>query len=157
MSEPVTIKVEHPDQPEVAALLKESDAYYAKLYPAESNHLLDIDKLKRPKVKFHVARAGGRVLGFGALVRHGDKYGEIKRMYLAPQARGKGIGRMLLEALEAEAVAQGFARIRLETGQHQPEALSLYRSSGYREIGPFGMYVADPNSVFMEKRLAPRR
>ena len=134
-------------------MLAASDAYYAALYPAESNHLLDTVELKRPGVHFHVARLDGAVAGFGALVRHAD-YGEIKRMYVDPAARGQGLGRRLLAALEECARREGLRCIRLETGVRQPEALALYRAAGYREIEPFGAYRPDPLSVFMEKALA---
>ena len=74
-------------------------------------------------------------------------------MWVDPTNRGTGLGRMLLEAVERSARAQGLSLLRLETGIHQPEALGLYRAAGYREIGPFGDYRPDPLSVFMAKPL----
>ena len=74
-------------------------------------------------------------------------------MFVRPQARGLGIGRRLLAALEAHAVAAGLTVLRLETGVSQPEALGLYEGTGYKRRGPFGSYTADPLSVFMEKWL----
>ncbi len=123
-------------------------------YPAESNHLLPIDALARPNVRFFVARRAGALVGCAALVV--DENGaageaELKRMYVEPTARGLGIGRRLLHAIEDTARAEGVAVIRFETGIHQAEALGLYRDAGYRDRGPFGAYTADPNSVFMEK------
>jgi putative acetyltransferase len=149
-----SIQIEVPDQPEVRALLAESDAFYAALYPSESNHLLDVASLLVPGVAFHVVRIDGRVVGFGAVVLRADaEYGELKRIYLAPKARGHRIGRRMMDALEAFALANGVTVLRLETGINQPEALNLFRSSGYRKIGPFGSYRLDPLSVFLEKRL----
>jgi len=147
-----TIAVEDPEQPEVRAMLAEADAFYAGLYAAERNYLLDAASLKQPGVAFYVARVEGRAVGCGALVSQGD-WGEIKRMYVAPAARGRKLGRLILEALEARARELGLAVIRLESGIKQSPALSLYRSSGYRERGPFGAYALDHTSVFMEKRL----
>jgi putative acetyltransferase len=148
----LAISVERPDQADVAPLLAASDAYAASLYPAESNHLLAPDALLGPAVTFFVARAAGRAVGCGALVRK-DGYGEIKRMFVAEAARGQGAGRYLLAAIEAAARAAGLDILRLETGIRQPEALQLYRTSGFRDSGPFGEYGPDPLSVFMEKAL----
>lgn len=153
----IAIALDDPDQPEVLALLAESDAWYAATYPAESNHLLDVATLKRRGVAFFTARTGDRLLGYGAVVDQrsadGTRYGEIKRMYVAPAARGLGLGRLLLETLERHAAGLGLSCIRLETGTKQPEAIGLYRAFGYVDGGPFGDYLPDPVSVFMEKRL----
>jgi putative acetyltransferase len=151
----IRIDIENPDQPEVAALLEAGDAYMASLYPAESNHMLDIASLQRPGVTFLVARVDGHALGCGAVVSSGDGWAEIKRMFVSPQARGLKLGRRLLERIEAIARGNGERRLRLETGTKQPEALALYRSAGFKEIGPFGAYRPDPLSLFMEKSLDP--
>jgi putative acetyltransferase len=146
--------MENPDQAEVAALLEASDAYMASLYPAESNHMLDIAALQRPEVVFLVARVDGRALGCGAVVSSGQGWAEIKRMFVSPAARGMKLGRRLLDEIEAIAVRNGDRVLRLEAGAKQPEALALYRSAGFVEIGPFGDYRPDPLSLFMEKPLA---
>jgi putative acetyltransferase len=134
-------------------MLADGDAYYAGLYPADSNHLLDVSALAVPEVTFLVARVAGRVAGFGSVVQHDADLGEIKRMYVDPAMRGKQLGRLILKALEDCARARKLSCLRLETGVKQPEAIALYRSAGYREIPPFGNYQPDPLSVFMEKRL----
>jgi putative acetyltransferase len=149
----IEIARENPDQPEIAALIAASDAYMAALYPAESNHLLDIASLQRPEVAFVVARDAGRALGCGAVVDSTQGWGEIKRMFVWPEARGLKLGRRLLDTLECIALARGATALRLEMGIRQPEALALYRSAGFVEIGPFGNYLPDPLSLFMEKRL----
>jgi putative acetyltransferase len=79
------------------------------------------------------------------------EYGEVKRMYVRPQARGRGLARRLIETLEAKAVEQGCRTFMLETGPTQPEALILYERVGYQYRGPFGDYRDDPLSVFMQK------
>jgi putative acetyltransferase len=152
----IEIAIENPEQPEVAALLESSDAYMASLYPAESNHLLDIASLQRPEVTFLVARVDGRALGCGAVVNSGQGWAEVKRMFVSPGARGQKLGRRLLDKIESVAAERGATLLRLETGGRQPEALELYRSAGFVEVGPFGTYLADPLSIFMEKPLAPR-
>jgi len=148
------IAQEAPDQEDVRALLAALDAYCAALYPAESNHLLSVDALLASNVSFFVARdAGGAALGCGACVDQGG-YAEIKRMYVAPAARGQGAARALMQAIEGVAAARGLTTLRLETGIHQPEAIALYERTGYRRRAPFGAYQADPLSIFMEKTLA---
>ena len=105
----------------------------------------------RPNVLFAVARSGdGTAIGCGAIVL-GPAYGEIKRMFVSPSARGRGVGKQLLVFLEDCAKSKGCTRFVLETGYLQTEALSLYRRCGYERCGPFGSYVEDPNSVFMHK------
>jgi putative acetyltransferase len=147
----IELTIENPDQPEIAALLEASEAYMASLYPAESNHLLDIATLQRPEVTFIVARIDGRALGCGAVVDSREGWAEVKRMYVSPVARGQRLGRRLLDKIESIARERGAAVLRLETGGLQPEALALYRSAGFVEIGPFGKYLPDPLSIFMEK------
>jgi putative acetyltransferase len=149
----IEIALENPDQPEVAMLLHGSDAYMASLYPAESNHMLDVAALKRPDVAFLVARVDGRALGCGALVDSGEGWAEVKRMFVSTDARGLKLGRRLLLEIEAIARMRGTKRLRLEMGALQPEALGLYRSAGFVDIGPFGAYGPDPVSIFMEKVL----
>lgn len=147
------IELENPDVADVRAMLGRLDAYCAALYPAESNHLMDIETLTRPEVRFLVARdAGRRALGCGAVVRH-EGYGEIKRMFVDDAARGQGIGRALLARLAVHAQAAGLGVLKLETGVHQPEAIALYERFGFTRCPPFGEYGPDPLSIFMEKRL----
>ena len=149
----LTIQAEDPDAPEIRALLAAGEAYAAALYPVESNHFLDVAALRRPEVAFCVARRDGRAVGCGALVRQENGCGELKRIFVDDAARGSGVGRRILTALEDHARSAGLVRLRLETGVRSDPALALYRAAGYREIGPFGDYEADPFSVFMEKRL----
>jgi putative acetyltransferase len=149
----VTIGLESPRQEDVARLIHELDAYQAALYPAASNHLLDVDTLAAPGIHFFVARRGGEALGCGALRVDESGYGEVKRMFVLPRARELKLGKLLLGCIEERARAHGLACVRLETGIHQPEALALYRGAGYVEREPFGEYSPDPLSVFMEKAL----
>jgi putative acetyltransferase len=150
---PPVIAIEDPDQPDVLALLAAADALYADLYPVESNHQLDLAALQRPDVALFVARVEGRALGCGAVVAQDGGWAEIKRMFVAPAARGRRLGKALLDALEDHARTLGAGAVRLETGIAQPEALRLYRAAGYVERGPFGAYAADPFSLFFEKTL----
>lgn len=147
------INTETPDQPEVRAMLARLDAYCAALYPAESNHLLDIDALLAGDVLFLVARdIDGAAVGCAALANRGA-YGEVKRMYVDEARRGLGTGRKLLEHLAMFARMSGLPELKLETGIHQPAAIALYERFGFGRCEPFGDYRADPLSLFMEKRL----
>ncbi|WP_026871537.1 GNAT family N-acetyltransferase [Inquilinus limosus] len=149
----LTIARETPDQAEVHALLEQADRRSAGLYPEESRHGLDVAALLAQRVHFFVARLDGRAVGCGGYAPEGDGTAELKRIFVATEARGLGIGRALLAALEAEARREGIRLLRLETGVKSTEALGLYRRFGYRETGPFGAYGPDPLSVFMEKAL----
>lgn len=149
----VTIASESPRQPDVVRLIEALDAYLAGLYPPESNHFLDIEALCAPDIRFFVARLDGAVTGCGALRVDAGGYGEVKRMYVSPGARGRRLGRAILRCIEDEAQTAGLSCLRLETGIHQAEALALYGSAGYRSCEAFGEYRPDPLSTFMEKRL----
>jgi len=147
----MNVSLEPANQPDVLALIDELDAYQKPLYPPASHHGIDVAALSQPNVLFAVARDdGGRAVACGALVV-GAEYAELKRMYTAPSQRGRGVARAVLSLLEDTARGQGCAMFMLETGHLQPEALAFYERAGYRLRGPFGDYVDDPNSIFMEK------
>ena len=149
----VVITIADPAEASVRVLIDELDQYMIPLYPAESNHLLDIETLRQPEMRFFSALVGEDVMGCGGCWLHGD-YAEIKRVYVSPRARGLGLAKKLMQRIEDEARGCGKTIARLETGIHQPEAIGLYRALGYADRGPFGGYGPDPNSVFMEKALA---
>jgi len=147
------VSIESPDQADVIALISALDAYQDSLYPPEARYALDLSVLVQPHVLFAVARdEAGQAVGCAAVVLEAES-GELKRMFVSPQARGLGAGRRLLALLEARAIARGCRVLRLETGPHQPEALGLYAACGFERRGPFGGYADDPLSVFMEKPL----
>ena len=156
-------------------LLLLSDEYMASLYPAQSNHLVSSESLRTDDACFIGAFQRGRD-GSGEGVTHQKPlavkasdtrcvacvaarfyrtagYAEIKRLYVDMFWRGSGLAKRLMARIEAEIVEQGIQIARLEMGVHQPEADALYRSLGYREIPPFGDYLLDPLSQFLEKAL----
>lgn len=103
---------------------------------------------------FLIARAaGGRAIGCGALRRLDDGAAEIKRMFVHADARGLGVGRLLLAELERHALWNGWPVLRLETGPRQPEAVGLYESAGYRRIPSFGHYEGSAESLCYERVL----
>ena len=150
----ISIAQEDPRQPEVVALIDALDDYSKSLYPPQSNHLLDVEALAKPDVVFFVARQEGRAIGCGAFRFLDPKHGEIKRMYVPHEARGRGLGWVLLDTIEDEARRRGIERPSLETGIHNLQAVHLYRRAGYRDCAPFGDYKPDPLSLFMTKEIA---
>lgn len=153
MSGGVTIAVERPDQPDVAALLAESVAYSRARYPAASDFRLPLADLLGPAVTFFVLRRDGEALGAAALYRASDGAAELKSMVVAERARGLGFGRRLVEHVVACARAEGHAEVVLETGVRSDEALGLYERCGFVRRARFGSYPDDPLSVFMAKPL----
>ena len=105
--------------------------------PAKGKGAPDHDDFRPPRGCLLLARRDGEPIGCGALRTLEPGVGEIKRMWIAPSARGLGLGRRLLAELEAEAVRHRFRLVRLDTNATLDEALKLYRSSGYREIPRF--------------------
>ena len=173
----VSISLERIVGAEADHLLVLSDQYMASLYPAESNHLVSSESLRTGDAVFLGAfisspmslvtetedqpaktdelRSGSEVGECIACVAtrfyREAGYAEIKRLYVQETYRGSGLSRTLMSAIEAEILAEGIDCARLEMGIHQPEADALYRSLGYREIQPFGDYLLDPLSQFLEK------
>lgn len=129
------------------------NAYFAELgrrFPHGFDPAGSVSAAPEELSVFLVVRAGGRPRGCGALKRLEPGVAEIKRMWVHPEIRGRGVGRRLLAALEGH--ARGFHTVRLDTSDHLPEAIALYRSSGYREIPP---YNDNPYAAhWFEKRLA---
>ena len=145
----------------IGALNAELSARYPE--PGATHFRLDPGEVAPGNGVFLVVRRLGRPVGCGALRRLreaalirelGPRVGELKRMYVAPDVRGLGIGRALLARLEEEARTLGLARLVLETGTRQAEALALYRRAGFTGISPYGEYAASPGtSVCLAKAL----
>ena len=108
-----------------------------------------IDKIKHVVVAYDNARP----LGCGAIKEYGSTAGEIKRMYVLPEERGKGIATKVLLQLEAWARELSYSKCILETGKRQPEAIRLYEKNGYTLIPNYGQYSEAENSVCFEKEL----
>lgn len=146
----------------IDALNAELRAQYPE--PGATHFRLDPDEVAPGRGVFLVASRSGQPVGCGALrcIRDpeleralGSGVGELKRMYVAPAARGLGVGRALLARLEAEARALGLTRLVLETGTRQAAALALYDRAGFRRIPAYGEYAASSGtSVCMAKALA---
>jgi putative acetyltransferase len=144
-----------PRTPGARRLIELTDTYMTGLYPAESNHFESPEALAQPHVRFIGIHAGEELIACGGvkLLDDDGRYGEIKRVFVLPEHRGKGLARIIMATLETGLLHEGYRLARLETGIFQPEALKLYRALGYVERTPFGAYRPDPFSVFMEKQL----
>ncbi len=141
--------------PEVAALL---DFHLTEMHqwsPACKVHAMPIERLREPDVTFYSAWDGGRLAAVGALKEIEPGRGELKSMRAAPDYRGKGAGREMLEHLLAEARRRGYAWLGLETGRPEPfqPARRLYEGYGFSECPAFGDYVSDEFSLCMDRTL----
>jgi putative acetyltransferase len=151
---PVTIAAERPDTPDAFALISELQTHLESFYPPESRHGFSVEKLIASGVAFFVLRADGQPAGCGGILLVGQEYGELKRMYVRPEFRGRDYGRLLIDGLAAHARSHGITLLRLETGIHQQAAIRLYERYGFRRIPPFGPYFEDPVSLCYEMALA---
>jgi putative acetyltransferase len=151
----VQIAQERPDHPEAAALVEELEEHLAAFYPAESRHGLSVERLIAEQVAFFVVRVDGAPAACGGVKLVGREYGELKRMYVRPAFRGRGLARLLIDRLAEHARAAGSGLLRLETGVHQRAAIALYEGVGFRRIPPFGPYREDPLSMCFEMPIAP--
>lgn len=153
MNVPIVIEEVRPDHPDALAMIAGSEAELASIYRPEVRSAFSPEQLIESGTAFVVARRDGVPLGCGGVAPL-DGYGELKRIYVAPEARGTGVAKAIVARLEDIARGRGFPIMRLETGEASPEALALYARLGYVRRGPFGAYVENGSSIFMEKRLA---
>lgn len=151
--EGLTIERVDPGGREACRLIAALDAALARVYPPEVIFGLHEEDYDEARLVFLVARRGGMAVACGALRSLDHETGEVKRMFVVPEERGRGISRLVLARVEAEARARGHRRLRLETGDRQAEAVGLYRTSGFAPIEPWGEYAGNEYSVCFEKDL----
>jgi DNA-binding MarR family transcriptional regulator/GNAT superfamily N-acetyltransferase len=137
----IDIRIEPPDSCDARWCL---EAYFNELavrfetgFDATQSNSAGVEELTPPAGCFVIARLDGAPAGCGALKVNDAYIGEIKRMWTAPSARGLGVARRVLDALEAKATEVGITTLRLETNKDLHEAQALYRGSGYKEVAPF--------------------
>lgn len=139
---------------DLVRLVDELDAFQRELYPAESNHCLDLSTVGDEQLKCIIVRdEQGLPAGCGALLFQEGGFAEIKRVYIRPAYRGRKLGEQIIAAIETIASENRLRELRLETGIHQQPAIALYRRCGFALCEAFPPYMPDPLSLFMRKRL----
>ena len=147
----IEIARDDPRAADVSSLLRQHLAFANEHTPAEDIHALDVDRLLDPAVTFFSYRSDGGLLAVGALKQLDGTHAEVKSMHTAREARGRGIGRAMVEHLIGVARQRGVARLSLETGAMAAfvPARALYATLGFTPCGPFGDYRPSRNSAFM--------
>ena len=154
-SSPIRLLPTRLDDPSAVKLIAKLMAEMEVAYPeSEPSVPCPPHEFASPSGLFLVAWAGDQAVGCGGFRSYRKDIAEVKRMYVEPWARGRGISRLLLQRLEEESRRLGYTRIRLETGTRQPEAMGLYETSGYTTIVPYGEFRDSPLSVCYEKSLS---
>lgn len=149
----LTVAREPIGAPESLALLAELTAAVDAIYGDGGKGGFDIADAQGVGAGFVVARLDGVAVGCGAYRPLEAGVAEIKRMYTVEAARRRGVARRILAALEDAARADGYRLVRLETGNRQPEAITLYEAAGYARSDPYGAYVGNSVSVCFAKIL----
>lgn len=149
----ITIAAVPFDSPDARRLIAALDAHLSSRYPPEQRFgpNLKPEQLATGLGTFVVARVDGRAIGCGALRKLDATTAEVKRMYVEPEVRGRGVAKEILDHLEDAARGLGVRRLVLETGIYQAEAIALYRRAGFRPIRCWGEYAEALTSVCFEK------
>ena len=149
------IEVDDPRREDVHRLLEQHRMFAGSVMPPEGVHVLEADDGLDPTITFFSLRVDGELLGIGALKQLDSDHAELKSMHTAIAARGRGVGRALVDHLVAVAAGRGARRVSLECGAGDAfvPARSLYAAAGFVPCGPFGEYEETPNNVFMTRVL----
>jgi putative acetyltransferase len=152
---PITIELVNEPTADVRLLIGELDAELAGPYPPENRHGLSLSGIFQLNILFFIARIDSAAAGCGGIAFE-ENFAELKRMYVRPQYRRRGVARALVAKLEEEARARGVKSLNLETGDAQKPAIRLYESAGFIRCGAFGKYAQMPSQatqrcVFFEK------
>jgi len=140
------------DNPDFIELVKQLDAELAIRDGQDHSFYSQFNKIDKIR---HVVLAteNGKPLGCGAIKEYAPTTMEVKRMFVSPEGRNKGIGTMILSELENWAGELSYGKCILETGKKQPEAIRLYEKNGYTLIPNYGQYAGIANSVCFEKKI----
>ena len=146
--EGVELRTAPPTDPDVLALTTAQQAELAAMY-GEDQPLVEL----HPDIEFTLLALDGTPVGCVGLQPVAPGLGEIKRMYVTPSARGWGLSRLLLEAVETQARSVGLTNLRLETGTQQVAAIALYTNHGYRPTPPYPPFESEVASLCFAKQL----
>lgn len=149
----ISLRIVEPTEPAIRSLIEALDEYRKSLYPLEFTLLVPPFRLKSPQIVFLAAYEDHELLGCGGIDFTDPDYAEIKKMYVEPAARRKGVADLLLKALEQQARQRQYHLICLETGKFQEPAMGLYQKHGYEPSKAFGSYQENPYSRYYSKTL----
>jgi GNAT superfamily N-acetyltransferase len=135
-------------------LIERVQQEYVVRYGGRDAAVVDPAEFSPPLGHFLVAAVDGVPAGCGGWRAHGNAVAELKRMYVEPAFRRRGIAALVLAELERSAVAAGHRHLLLNSGDRQPEALALYARAGYTPVAGYGVYADSPGAVFLGKDLA---
>jgi GNAT superfamily N-acetyltransferase len=143
------------DDPVAQYLVGEVQQEYVQRYGGPDEAVVDPGEFLPPHGLFLVAEVDGEPAGCGAWRALRDGVAEIKRVYVAPAFRRRGLAQEVVARLERSAAAAGHRSVVLNTGDRQPEAIALYESAGYRPVDGYGIYACSHGAVFLGKDLSP--
>jgi len=151
----ITIAAEPLDSADARRLIAALDAHLAERYPPEEVIGLTLrpEHVEPGRGTFVIARGDGVAIGCGALHKLDETTSELKRMFVDPAVRGRGVGKEILDHLERAGQSWGARRLVLGTGSYQTEAIGLYRRAGFKEIECVGEYATSPSSLCFEKEI----
>jgi putative acetyltransferase len=151
------IAAEDPTAADVRALLARHLAFAREVTPREGVHALGVEGLVEPGITFCGARLDGQLVGVGALKQLDGRHGELKSLHTLEAARGRRVGRALVEHLLAMAASRGYRQVSLETGIMDAfsPARALYASLGFSPCAPFREYASSPTSACMTIEITP--
>ena len=143
------------DHPDAVRLVEAIQQEVVERYGGPDETPVSVADFAPPRGLFLVGYVDGTAVACAGWRSHGEhgEDAELKRMYVVPSARGNGYARRLLAEIERTAREAGRRRVILETGDRQPEAVTLYRSAGYTDVEPFGLYACAPESIHLGKVL----
>jgi GNAT superfamily N-acetyltransferase len=152
---PVTLRAVAYDDPVAVDLVGRVQQEYVDRYGGPDEAVVDPAEFLPPEGLFLVAEVAGEPAGCGAWRADPSGGVEIKRVYVAPGFRRRGLAQLLVAALERSAAEAGHGSVVLNTGERQPEAIALYTDLGYSPVPGYGVYASSPEAVFLGKILAP--
>lgn len=151
-----TIATETPLQDDVRELVAALNEWALGVTPREFCHHMTVEQMAQADTTLFVARQNGHAVGMGALRRHADHVGEVKRMYTRPEARGLGVGKAIVAEVVKLARAEGYRQLVLETGSAGGfrAAWRIYEGHGFQRCGAVLDYTDSPHNIFYSKDLA---
>ena len=152
---PVRLRAVGYADPVAQHLIERVQQEYVVRYGGRDAAVVDPAEFSPPLGLFLVAEVDGVPAGCGGWRSHGEGQAEVKRMYVEPDFRRRGLAAVLLAELERTAARAGHRELVLNSGGRQPEALALYALAGYTPVPGYGVYADSPEAVFLGKQLRP--